>query len=177
MKPILIVGEKSSFGDYIGELLKAEGLNVYDTGTLAGGASMADVLKEYALVILGEHTILQQEEELLREYVEAGGRLLALKPDSRLSSLFGVSPTGHVLEEGYIAIKADQEPLCGLAGETLKLHGKADLYELSGGTVLTELYHDAETTAGFPAVVHHTCGKGQTVFFSYNLAQSVVLTR
>jgi len=81
------------------------------------------------------------------------------------------------LAEGYLRIGKTRLVGRGFSQDTLQFHGEADRYRLTSATALATLYRDARTPTPFPAVFHARLGRGEAVFFAYNLPQSVVLTR
>src|SRR2546425_11519125 len=88
--PILLVVNDAApnhFGRYVGEILRAEGLNAYDLIQLSALTS-AD-LTAHRLVILAETPLTSAQASLVSTYVSGGGPLLALRPDAQLASLFG----------------------------------------------------------------------------------------
>src|SRR5215471_2033306 len=79
--PILLVvndAAPNKFGRYIGEILRAEGLNAFAVAQL--GAVTANDLSGYRLVVLAETPLTSAQASLLNSYVNGGGRLLALRP-------------------------------------------------------------------------------------------------
>ena len=88
---ILVVVNSSGslpFGAYLGEILHAEGLNSYDLIELSSLTSTA--LSQHDLTILGETALTSGQATLLQTYVNGGGRLIAMRPDSQIRSLFGL---------------------------------------------------------------------------------------
>ena len=70
---------------------------------------------------------------MLTNYVSGGGALLAMRPDSQIASLFGLSASAGTLSDGYLQIKNNAvfnsaTPGCGLTSATLQIHGEADQY-------------------------------------------------
>ena len=61
----------------------------------------------------------------------------------------------------------------------MQFHGTADLYTVNGASSLATLYTDASTASANPAVTLRSVGGngGQAAAFTYDLAQSIVLTR
>ena len=183
-KPILVVHNQANdgiFGKYIGELLKAEGINAFDMAEI--NTMNAALLASYDLVILGRSPLTVNQAADLTAYVNGGGRLIAMRPDTKLNSLAGLSTNEGLQVEGYLkivngAVFDGQTPGSGLTGETLQLHGSADRYTLVPGAVmLAELYSDAVTASLFPAVVGKVSGSGRMAAFTYDLPLNVIYTR
>ncbi len=176
--PILVLANPGNpFGKYFAEILRNEGLNSFSVAELS--ALDASLLDAHDFVILGETALSAAEVGLLDTWVNAGGQLLAMRPDPQLAGLLGLSgPTG-TLAEGYLQIDTSHPAGSGLVGETLQFHGTADLYALAGATAVATLYSDATTPTSSPAVSVHPVGGlgGHAIAFTYDLARSVVYTR
>jgi hypothetical protein len=176
--PILLVvndAAPNKFGRYVGEILRAEGLNAYEVVQLS--AITAGDLSSHRLVVLAETPLTGAQAELLSGYVNGGGRLLALRPDAQIAALFGLAPAGGAQIDGYLKIDGGQPAGQGLPAETLQIHGEADRYALSGGIAIATLYSDAATATAHPAVVMAATGQGRAAAFTYDLAKNVAYTR
>lgn len=176
--PILIVVNdqtRSQFGQYTGEILKAEGFNAFQVEML--DAITLSLLKSYAIVILTETRLSVAQAALFRAYVRGGGRLVAFRPEPQMGDLFGVSNTGEWMEEGYLQIDTGTQVGKDLTSVPIQFHGAAHLYQLNGAVPLATLYKNTETPTAFPALVIHSFGQGQALAFSYNLPASIVYTR
>ena len=84
----MIGSSANPFGRYYGEILRAEGLNEY-RGTDIANVTPA-VLSSYHVVILGEMTLTAAQATMLSDWVTAGGKLVAMRPDSQLAGLLGL---------------------------------------------------------------------------------------
>jgi len=182
--PILIVVNDAGanpFGRYLGEIMRAEGINTYNIEDISD--MTATLLDGYELVILAETNLTVAEATLLTNYVNDGGRLIAMRPDSDIAPLFGISGMSGPLIDGYLKISDTMTltvgsipPGTGLVTETLQIHGNADQYTLSGGAItLAQLYSNITTTTTYPAVVAGS--GGQAVAFAYDLSRNVIYTR
>ncbi len=182
--PVLIVTENSvngKFGGYIGEILHAEGLNSFDTALI--GDVDAALLSQYQVVILGKSSLTPQQASDVTDFVAGGGSLMAMQPDPQINGLFGLDTLAGQQTDGYLLINTGaslngQTPGLGLTSETLQLHGSADHYStLPGSVMLAELYSDAVTASGYPAVVGASSGSGWAVAYTYDLPANIVYTR
>lgn len=177
--PILVVTNSAytanRFGAYLGEILRAEGLNAYDTVEL--NALTAADLTAYQVVVLAETSLSASQAVTFTNYVAAGGRLIAMRPDAQIKGLFGLGTTMALSQTtaGYLQFAAGPSPTAGLTTSPLQLHVPADHYAVGTGETLATLYSTPTTTTGFPAVVRSS--DGQAVAFTYDLAQNVVYTR
>jgi hypothetical protein len=181
--PILLVVNNAyagnRFGPYLGEILRAEGLNSFDVLDLS--VLTAADLSQHDLTILAETPLTSAQASLLNTYVSGGGRLLAVHPDAQIASLFGLGAGAGTLADGYLKIDASavlngDAPGQGLTTATLQIHGAADQYTpLPGSVTLAWLYNNATTPTNYPAVIG--AGTGRAVAFTYDLARNVVYTR
>ena len=176
--PVLVIsGAANPFTRYTGEILLAEGLNHYairEIGTVTSGT-----LANYDVVILGETALTSAQVTLVTDWVNAGGNLIALRPDAQLAGLLGLTSASSTLADGYLLINTSGAPGQGLVNETIQFHGTADLYNLNGATAVATLYSNATTATSYPAVTLRGVGSsgGQAAAFTYDLARSVVYTR
>ncbi len=69
---------------------------------------------------------------MLADWVTGGGNLIAMRPDSQLSGLLGLTAAGSPLSEGYLKVDTGSGPGAGIVGETMQFHGTADRYTATG---------------------------------------------
>ncbi len=177
-KPILIIGASANkFSQYPAEILLAEGLNGFSTTDISQVS--AGMLSGYEVIIVGHIPLTDAQATMLRSWTEAGGTLIAFRPDSRLSGLLGLSPLGGTLANKYLLINTASGPGQGLVNQSIQYHSAADLYALNGASSLATLYSNASTPTSYPAVTINNVGVngGKAVAFTYDLARSVVYTR
>jgi len=176
--PVLLVVNKVSgnpFGVYLGEILRAEGLNCFHTVDLSdiqGGS-----LEKYDIVILAETPLNTVQAEIFEGYVARGGRLVSMKPDDRLGSVFGLEKIEGNIVEGYIKTDSNHQAGNGINPSTLQFHGIANLYRSVGAEVVVWLYHDREMASGYPAVTVNQYGEGLAGLWAFDLARSIAYTR
>src|SRR5918998_1891576 len=178
--PILVVGDESNpFSLYYAEILRNEGLNEFDVVRDSASFSGA-TLNGYDVVIVGDVPLNNAQANALSTWVNAGGNLIAMRPDANLASLLGLSGPSGILSEGYLRVDTSEAPGRGIVGETIQYHGAADRYSLSGGArAVATLYSNANTATSNPAVTLRDVGAsgGQAAAFTYHLARPVVYTR
>lgn len=171
--PVLVVvddGAPNQFGAYLPEILRTEGISAFDVVQLS--ALDAPTLGAAALVVLAETPLTAPQATLFSDYVGAGGRLVAMRPDPLLDGTLGISRSGGTVANGYVLI--DQSgPGAGLQHVTLPYKGEADEYDLNGGSAVAELYESRTLSANLPAVVRF----GRTATWSFDLARSTAFTR
>lgn len=176
--PILVITAPSStFGKYYAEILRNEGLNAFavdDIGTV-NAASLAN----YDVVILADMLLSAFQATMLTDWVNAGGNLIAMRPDPQLNGLLGIGSAGATLSNGYLLIDTNQAPGTGIVSETIQFHGTADRYTLNGAASIATLYTDPTTPTPNPAATLRSVGSngGQAAAFAYDLATSIVYTR
>jgi hypothetical protein len=181
--PILVVADPGDpFGRYYAEVLRAEGLNEFAVADLA--ALNPQTLSGYQVVLLASTPLNDNQASALGGWVQAGGNLIAMKPDAKLASLLGLGSEVGNLTNGYIKVATGSAPGAGITGETMQFHdtpdhGGADRWSLAGATPVAMLYEDADTATSHPAVTLRSVGAagGQAAAFTYDLARSVVYTR
>lgn len=176
--PLLLIVNKNSpnpFGMYLGEILRAEGVNCFHTTDLS--TLQPASLEKYDIAILAETPLSAAQAEMFTAYVARGGRLVGMKPADRLGAVFGVEGSEGELSEGYIKTAEGHPVGRGINPSTLQFHGSANLHPLAGGEAVAWLYRDRNAAAGRPAVVLNAFGEGLAGAWTFDLARSVVLMR
>ena len=172
--PILVVTNTTDkFSTYTAEILRSEGINYFtaaDISTLS-----ASLLAQYKYMLLGSGSLDANQVQLLSDWVEKGGNLIAFKPDKKLAGLLGITDGGSTLTDGYLKIDASNAPGKGIVSDTIQYHTAADRYSLSGATAIATLYSDASAATLNPAVTLRTVGSGHAAAFTYDLPQSIVM--
>ncbi len=176
---LVIVGDRDDFSRYLVEILRAEGLNCFAVIPLA--QLSAERLQAHEVVLLGAVALSSQDVGLLSVWVEQGGRLLAVRPDRALAPLLGIEPVEQALDEGYLKVDTTRSPGRGITDRVMQFHGRADGVRVLDAdvTVIAELFTDADSPTGLPAVIKRSVGDagGRVAAFTYDLARSVVQTR
>ena len=139
----------------------------------------ATTLAPYAVVVLGDVALTDAQVTALTSWVDAGGNLVAMRPDSRLYGLAGITAQAGTVTDGYLGVNAAVEPGAGITTDTMQFHGTANRYSLNGATAVATLYSNATTSTGLPAVTLRSVGSngGQVATFAFDLARSVIATR
>jgi WD40 repeat protein/fibronectin type 3 domain-containing protein len=177
--PILIVTTASDpIGKYYAEILRTEGFNEFAMADIA--TVNAANLAAYDVVILSRMTLSASQVTLFSNWVNAGGNLIAMRPDAQLAGLLGINAAGGTsLSNGYLLVDTSKAPGNGVTGQTLQFHGVADRYTLAGASSLATLYTNATTATSNPALTLRSVSAsgGQAAAFAYDLATSIVQTR
>jgi len=130
-----------SFGFYLGEVLRAEGVNSFQFESLS--QIDADYLAGFPLILLPPARLSEAQTAALSAYAQGGGALFAMQPDAAIASLFGVQPAPGSTGEGYLRVLGEEM--------LLQVHAEAAHYTLDGASVVADLYVDRATPSGFPA--------------------------
>src|SRR2546430_2995827 len=142
--PVLVVTTDSNqFSKYYSEILKAEGLNAFQTADI--GTVNAEALANYDTVLLGEVSLTPPQVTIFTDWVNAGGNLIAMKPDKQLAGLLGLTDASSTLADKYLLVNTASNPGAGIVNQTIQFHSSADLYSLNGATSIANLYSDATT--------------------------------
>jgi methionine-rich copper-binding protein CopC len=176
--PILLVTSNANpFTKYYAEILRTEGLNAFDTVDV--GSFSASSLAGHDVVLVAETSLSAAQTTALSDFVQAGGSLIAMRPDTQLAGLLGITRETGTLAEGYLGVNTTNEAAAGITADTMQYHGAADRYTLSGASAVATLFSNATATTALPAVTLRSVGSngGQAAAFTYDLARSVVLTR
>jgi fibronectin type 3 domain-containing protein len=175
---VLVVSSASNpFGSYTGEILRNEGLDAFTT--LDSSLVSASALASFDVVVLGQATLTASQVTALSNWVNAGGNLIAMRPDKQLAGLLGLTDAGATLTNAYLKVDNTTAPGTGIVGSSIQFHGTADRYTLSGAQAIATLYSNATTATANPAVTLRSVGAsgGQAAAFTYDLARSVAYTR
>jgi hypothetical protein len=177
--PILVITNSASpFSSYYAEILRAEGLNEFTVTDISNVTP--SVLDAHDVALLGDGAVGAGQAEMLGDWVQAGGNLIAMRPEPQLAGLLGLTATQNTLANGYLQVNTGSGPGAGIVGQTIQFHGTADRYTTDGGTqTIATLFSDATTSTPNPAVTLRSVGGngGQAAAFTYDLARSVVYTR
>ena len=177
--PILVVTAAGDpFSSYYTEILRAEGLNEFSTVDVNGLSAQA--LSGASVVVLGARGLSGAQVSLVSNWVQSGGKLVAMRPDASLAGLLGITATGAPgLSNAYLKVDAGQPPGAGITANLMQFHDSADRYALSGARAVASLYNDPGTPTANPAVTIRDVGSagGQAAAFTYDLARSIVYTR
>ena len=176
--PVLVIANSGNpFSRYYTEILRAEGMNEFLTTDISKVTPA--VLAAHDVAILGEGELSAAEAQMLEEWVQGGGNLIAMRPDAKLAGLLGLSEAEGALANGYIKVNTGSSPGAGIVGQTIQFHGSADRYTAEGAQTVATLYSDASTPTASPAVTLHNVGSngGHAAAFTYDLAKSIVYTR
>lgn len=175
---LLLIAAPNTRDAYLAEILRAEGLNGFDT--VPPTSVNPKMLSEHSLAIVGAGSGSDALADVLRGWVRDGGDLVAIRPHGRLAALAGLTPTGEELKEGYLKVDTSKSPGAGITVETMQFHGSATVYDMNPGVdKVASLYSTAERHTPLPAVTLRDAEDlhGHVAAFSYDLATSVMYTR
>ena len=96
--PILIVTDSNytsnPFNPYLTEILRAEGFFSYgaiEKQILMQKADLNTYLSGFKLVLLCEMEFDSNQQQIFRNYVQSGGKLVAMRPEEGLADMFGLT--------------------------------------------------------------------------------------
>jgi hypothetical protein len=167
---------ESRFSQYLAELLTLEG---FVTIAHVDVEEVDDrALADASLVVLPRIPLTAGEAERLADHVAQGGRLVAFMPDPYLGQRFGLTPgyrtTG--VGAGYLWIDTAQPLVSGLYGEAVQIVTPATVWRPAAAATIDVLAHVRDATdpsAVAPGVVRVAHGRGEAIFFAYDLPQAV----
>ncbi len=169
--------ESNPFAPYLSEILRGEGFTTFDE--VGADALEASALAGRSVVLLAETPISEEGAKALREYVQSGGLLVAMRPAAGLHDVFGILESDRIEDRlrQYVVVNANDPALTGFEDAVLQYHGPASKYALQGATAAASLREDPEKGPGDPAITVNRFGRGTAVAFAFDLAKNVVLTR
>ncbi len=163
------------FSGYLAEILRAEGLNMLAVAALAELPRLVGRAPD--AIVLGEGPLEPTDVALLADYVAAGGRLVAMRPDPQLAPLLGVERLPGSTSDAAMEVDADSPIAAGIARGGLRYFGVADHYRSAGADIVARLRPRTGDASELVAVTGHRHGKGTAALWVYDLARSVVRLR
>ena len=85
-------------------------------------------------------TLTPGQVTMLHDWVDAGGNLIAMRPDKQLAGLLGISDGAATLSNAYLKIDTGTAAGAGLVDQTIQFHGTADRYSLDGAASIATLF-------------------------------------
>ncbi|MEI7555275.1 fibronectin type III domain-containing protein, partial [Candidatus Chlorohelix sp.] len=177
--PVLLVYNdaytSNKFGRYLGEIMNAEGFNLFDTTQLVSVTT--GLLSGYDTVVLAETTLSALQASIFTAYVETGGNLIAMRPDAQLASVFGLGLSNGTLNNAYVAIQTNNTYGQGFPSDSFQTHSTATTYNAATAQIVALLYSDATSATSYPAVTVNNYGNGKAAAFTYDVAKAVTYIR
>lgn len=168
------VQPENKYGEFTGEILRAEGLNGFSIHDLA--ETPLPKFQNGDVAILTRCFLTQAQGQHLKAAVENGLRLVCFQPGWHLMQTFGWNPAKRVVHPGWVKIG---QGLPG-GGETLQTHVPIAIYEADAGanySVLATAACDHGENNETPAVMRQQLGQGEVVFFFYDLPKAIARLR
>lgn len=175
--PILIVtDERSPYGSYYAEILLAEGLNLFSSIDIR--EFKPEQLDKADIIILAASPSNLATVDLLDQWVRSGGNLIVINPQEAMLPLLGLVDAGPILPNAYLQADRASPISRGIAQEKLQIHAPAHRFELRNGASIAQLVEaSTQQSLSNPAVTLRKVGLGHAAAFTYDLAQSIILTR
>ena len=150
-----------------------------DFVAVTASVATASLLSGFDVVLVGDEALTGAQVSLLTDWVNAGGDLIAMRPDKQLAGLLGLADAGSTISNAYLKVDTGASPGAGIVGSTIQYHGAADIYTLAGATTIATLYSDSTDSTPNPAVTMRSVGTngGHAAAFTFDLARSIVYTR
>ena len=175
----MISSAANPFSRYYAEILRAEGLNEF-TATDISNVTPAVLARPRRGDPRRRRRSPPRRCTMLSDWVQAGGNLIAMRPDPQLAGLLGLTDASTPSPTATSRSTPARAPGAGIVDQTIQYHGTADRYTANGGTqTIASLYSDATTPTPEPRGDLRSVGAngGQAAAFTYDLARSVVYTR
>ena len=171
--PVLVVTHPGDpFGRYYAEILRAEGLTGFAVAELPEVGP--ETLASHDAVLLAAGDVNDAQAAMLGEWVHAGGKLVAMRPDAALGDLLGLGTDVGDLRGGLRrASTPAPRRAAGITPVTMQVHGVSDRWTGGSARTVARLYADAATPTASPAVTLRSVGSagGQAAAFTYDLAR------
>lgn len=164
------------FAAYIEEILAVEGFLGCETVDVTARPLTPDLLEGPELVIVAHMPLAAAEQEALADYVQAGGRLIALRPPVEMASLFGLESFGATLKRGHY-LQFDETCCPPGAYSTdipLQVHAEADRYRAKEAEIAAWFCYATGARRDLPAATLHAAGKGLAAMLAFDLSHSTV---
>ncbi len=101
--PIAVLTSAANpYTTYLGEILRAEG---FSFASLSASLMSPAVLAYYDVILLGEMPLSAAQVTMLSDWVNAGGNLIAMRPDKQLAGLLGLTDAASTLANGYVRVE------------------------------------------------------------------------
>lgn len=170
----------SIYSHYLAEILRLEGLVDFQEAEFAEMTDAA--LRQHDLVIVPRLSTSAPQADLLEAYVRQGGRLLVLLPDLYLGRRFGLTPTYHGIDNGWLHINSSEPLVAGLCADPVQIIVPTITWQPAVETeasVLAQVRPDRQVAAdaGYPAVIWCKVGAGEAILLGYDLAHAVARLR
>jgi hypothetical protein len=170
---------RSRYSHYLAEILRLEGFA--DFGEVDLSALDEALLGEHELLILPRVALSLSQMNLLVDYVQQGGHLLALLPDSHLVARLGLRPRYRGIDDGYLHVDPSQA-LHGIAHAPIQNIVPSvswSVEDSSSAAVLAWVHESAQSSESgeSPAIVWAQVGKGSALLFAYDLPHAVARLR
>ncbi|PQZ91051.1 hypothetical protein CQ018_13870 [Arthrobacter sp. MYb227] len=176
---LLVTDDDNKFSAKYSEILRLEGLNSFETVNV--DELTPQLLRAHDLVILSSGSVKPRTEKSIIDWVKNNqGNLIVMEPVGLLAKLAGVQNHGAGVSNGYFRVDTAQAPGSGIVTDSIQFHGESSMLKAMSGTrTIASLSSSALGSAGSPAVTLRpgTGKEGYVVAYSFDLAESTVLTR
>lgn len=165
---LVLVPERTAnpFGAYLQEILVAEGIRNFEVRNALDNT-------DYSAILVTEGEWSDGDQDLLLQYVEDGGSLVAVRPPAEVLHELGIEGIDSGLEDGYWTFDGSESSL------PLQFKGPAARWVLgSRGDQVASLVASAPGGQPLgPAVARISRGAGQLLLFAFDPVRTVVMLR
>jgi len=167
---------RSRFGRYAAEILRTEGIGSVHVLELAS-LTLPD-LQACGVVVLASCGATTGLLELLGQYLDAGGRLVLLRPAHELAPLLGLEPHYQARATARLLIDSHSSAFSGFPYEALQIAGALDLYRTTeDATIAARTVSTPWEIQPLPAIIERQVGTGRLIAFLYDLPETVARLR
>lgn len=171
---IALLHAPACFGDYAAEICETWGLTCYQLIQEQDLASLSPTDIPALLLPAGHYD--RASCEAIITYVNTGGALVCLCPQSELSDPMGFTYVED--KTGHHRLRITCPPAAGIAGTALPVVGKVKIYEPRDDAQIRAWLSLLNTyEKNTPAIMSRQMGKGQVICFSFDLLASVCQLR
>ncbi|MGD9496460.1 MAG: hypothetical protein AB7Y46_09125 [Armatimonadota bacterium] len=169
--------EGARFDAYLDEVLRSEGWCLHEHRRAEAGMTAGE-LAQFGLVLVSHGAAQVLAPEAVEQYLEGGGRVIAVKPPREWGPLFGLtartSETYATVRDAYLRIAAEHSWLTGFPALDLQLPGEVHVYEPGSARPLGLIAGQRGQATEFPAVAVARRGRGLGVLFAFDLGACIV---
>lgn len=174
------LGRDGAYGDYLSEILGAEGFSLDRIDLNVAGVDRLAGLSD-GVIVVGQCMLSRAEAESIVAAVHRGVGLVALRPSLALQRALGIQATNRTVRRGYLEVSGEDRRTALLGGDALQLPTPAEIYDANAMSRF-RVHATVSDTKGsadgrHAAILSIAVGDGTATVFSYDLAHAVALLR
>ncbi len=154
------------FGRYLEEILLTEGFPYIQRIDLKYISTIDP--QRNPVLIFPQEEFNSNSAKNIYSYIHRGGTAFFMRPNKEMRKALAVKVEKSI-SNGYISWDTTQP---------IQFHGSADIYQEDQKiSVIAYVKEEKDAAANYPGLFTLTSGKGTACIFSFNLAESILLTR